>query len=318
MHQVTRWAVLVLAALLPTAAPGQAREEKDFTRTRDVIYGRKSGLALTMDVFQPARNANGRGIIFVVSGGWFSTPDAIFPPAFAEYLKRGYTVIAVVHGSQPKFTVPEIAEDLHRAIRFIKSKAGAYKIDPDRLGITGISAGGHLSLLMGTSGGPGDPKAADPVNRLSSKVAAVACFCPGTDFLNYGAKGKEMLARSFQPPFTAAVDFHEFDRGKALYVPVTDEKKQRDIARQISPISHVTADSAPTLIFHGDRDKLVPIQQSETMIARLKEAGVPCELVVRKGGDHVWPTIFLDAAQCADWFDRFLLGKVKEEKKDGK
>ena len=165
-------------------------------------------MALTMDVLQPAR-PNGAGVIWVISGGWFSKPEAFIPAMSSEYLKRGYTVFAVAHGSQPKFTIPEIAEDMHRAVRFIRTKAKDYNVDGNRLGITGISAGGHLSLLMGTAGGPGDPKASDPIDRASSKVQAVACFCPLTDFLNYG--GKEMLARSFKPPFTAATDYHEFD-----------------------------------------------------------------------------------------------------------
>jgi len=297
--------------LFLTAGLAYSEEKKEEPkRIRDVIYGRKFGMALTMDVFQPAK-PNGAGIIWVVSGGWFSSAAAVNPLLAATLVERGYTVFAVVHGSQPKFTIPEIAADLHRAIRFIRGNAKDYHVDGDRLGIMGISAGGHLSLLMGTSGGPGDPKALDPIDRGSSKVQAVACFCPPTDFLNYG--GKEMINRNFQPPYTAATDYHEFDSKKALYVPITDEKKLRAISRQISPISHVSASSAPALLFHGDKDTLVPLQQSESMVARLKEAGVKAELVVRKGADHVWPTMVLDFSQCADWFDKHL-GKGKDEK----
>jgi acetyl esterase/lipase len=282
-------------------------------RTRDVIYGRKFGLAMTMDIFQPA-NPNGAGVILVISGGWFSNPEA-FPPAWADlFLNRGYTVYAVAHGSQPKFTIPEIVEDLHRAVRFIRAHAKEYQVDPNKLGIMGISAGGHLSCLMGTSGRSGNPKATNPVDRESSKVQAVAAFCPPTDFLNYGEKGKEMLRRSFQPPFTAATDYMEFDQGKAVYVPLTDEAKVRAITRAISPIAHVTAESAPTLILHGDKDRVVPIQQAETLIARLKEVGVPAELVVRKDAGHVWPTMLQDFSLCADWFDRQLLKKSREDK----
>jgi acetyl esterase/lipase len=299
------WLLIGLAGLART------EEKKDEPkRIRDVIYGRKFGMALTLDVFQPSR-PNGAAVIWVISGGWFSSAEAINPLMSAELLKRGYTVFAVVHGSQPKFTIPEIADDMHRAIRFIRTKAKEYNIDANRLGITGISAGGHLSMLMGTSGSPGDPKARDPIDRESSKVQAVACFCPPTDFLHYG--GKEMLSRSFQPPFTAACDYHEYDVKKALYVAITDEMKQREIARKISPITYVSASSAPARIFHGDKDKLVPIQQAESMVAKLKEAGVPAELVVRKGADHVWPTLFLDFILCADWFDKHL-AKPKDEK----
>jgi acetyl esterase/lipase len=85
-----------------------------------VIYGRKYGTALTMDVFRPTQHADGLGVVFVVSGGWFSSPDINgLAPGFGPLLGRGYTVFAVIHGSQPKFTIPEILQDIHRAVRFI-------------------------------------------------------------------------------------------------------------------------------------------------------------------------------------------------------
>jgi dipeptidyl aminopeptidase/acylaminoacyl peptidase len=198
---------------------------------------------------------------------------------------------------------------MHRAVRFIRHNAKEYKIDPDRLGIVGASAGGHLSLMIGTSGKMGDPKAKDPVDRESSKVQAVACFFPPTDLLNWGEKGKELIDRQLQPPFTAAVDFHEFDPKKALYIPVTDEKKLREICREISPIYHVSEESAPTLILHGDADKLVPLQQSESILEKFKEKKVPAELIVRKGAGHGWATILSDMDVCADWFDKQLAKK---------
>jgi acetyl esterase/lipase len=313
---VAAWLLIVSSGAWQAAAPEPVADRADdgpnYTRTQDVIYGRKAGLALTMDVFVP-KKPNGVGIISVVSGGWFSRPEAINAAFYQEFLNRGYTVFAVVHGSQPKFTIPEIAEDMHRAVRFIRSNARKYDIDPDRIGITGASAGGHLSLLIGTSGCDGDPKAKDPVDRASSRVQAVACFFPPTDFLNYGEKGREMINRSFRPPFTAAVDYHEFDKDKALYIPVTDKAKLREISKQVSPITHVSARSAPSLLIHGDEDTLVPLQQSEVMVARLKEAGVPAELIVKKGADHGWPTILSDLGTFADWFDKHLR---KVEKKD--
>ena len=156
-----------------------------------MIYGRKYGTALTMDVFTPKQGANGAAVIFAVSGGWFSAHEAISLTFCREFLKRGYTVFAVVHGSQPKYTIPEIIEDMNRAVRFIRYHAADYGIDPNRIGITGGSAGGHLSLMKGAAGTDGDPKAKDPVDRVSSRVQAVACFFPPTDFLNYGEKGVE-------------------------------------------------------------------------------------------------------------------------------
>jgi acetyl esterase/lipase len=302
------WAVLGGAAV-------RAADDLPYTRTEDVIYGRKWGTALTMDVFTPKQAANGAAVVWAVSGGWFSSHEAINPGMISELIKRGYTVFAVVHGSQPKYTIPEVLEDMNRAVRYIRHHARDYHIDPDRLGITGGSAGGHLSLMQGVSGGPGDPKAKDPVDRESSRVEAVACFFPPTDFLNYGEPGKDALGRNtlagFKPPF----DFREQDPKTHSFVLITDEEKIREIGKKISPIYHISAETPPTLIIHGDADKLVPIQQAETFIDKLKEAGVPAELVVKKGAAHGWPDLGKDLTTIADWFDKYLAKKAQDRDK---
>jgi acetyl esterase/lipase len=260
-------------------------------------------------VFTPKKEANGAGIIYVVSGGWFSSHDTINVGFINEYLKRGYTVFAVVHGSQPRFTLPEIVEDMNRSVRYIRSHAKDYKIDPDKLGITGGSAGGHLSLMQGTAGDKGKAGAKDLVDQTSSRVQAVACFFPPTDFLNWGVDGKELNTETVQNPFKPPFDFHEREEGTNLFKPVTDPKKVHDLLRQLSPISHVSAESPPTFIMHGDKDMLVPIQQAEVMVAKLKEAGVPAELVVKKDAAHGWQNIAKDTVAFADWFDKYLLKK---------
>src|SRR4029453_1827996 len=179
--------------------------------------------------------ANGKGIIFCVSGGWVSD-KIMMNPAFAQpFLDRGYTVFAVLHGSQPKFTIPEVLEDMHRAVRFIRHNAKKYNVDPEKLGIAGGSAGGHLSLMQGTAPKAGDAKASDPIDRESSKVAAVACFFPPTDFLNYGEPGNVALGggtlKAFRPPF----DFWERDKETNKLVVIADEERRKAIGKSISP-----------------------------------------------------------------------------------
>jgi acetyl esterase/lipase len=297
--------LLVVAASLAQGA--QAADEPSFTRTEDVIYGRKQGTALTMDVFRPRGDANGAGVIMVVSGGFFSSHEAISPAFIRPLVERGYTVFAVVHGSQPRYTVPEIIGDLNRAVRFIHHQAKTYRIDPQRLGVTGASAGGHLSLMLGTGGGQGDPNARDPVERESSRVQAVACFFPPTDFLNYGAPGKELIrASDHGKPFRPAFDYRELDAESNLWVPITDPEKLRRITRDISPVSHVSADDPPTLIVHGNRDELVPLQQSQSFVERLKGAGVKAKLVVKEGAGHGWPEMVKDMEVLGGWFDEHL------------
>jgi acetyl esterase/lipase len=287
------------------AVAGRAGDGPPHKRLQDVIYGRKYGTALTMDQFRPTGKANGAAVVLVVSGGWFSNHAGVNPAAAAEFTRRGYNVFAVVHGSQPKYAIPEILEDMHRAIRFIRHHAKQYGIDPERIGITGGSAGGHLSLMQGTAGKPGDPKAKDPVDRASSRVRAVACFFPPTDFLNWGEEGKLVIPR-IPDVIKPAFAFHTRDAKTGGFVPVTDPEKVKAILREVSPVTHVSKESAPALIIHGDKDKLVPIQQGEVMVARLKEAGVAAELVVKRGADHGWKGMDKDLKTIADWFDRHL------------
>lgn len=273
----------------------------DYKRTQDVIYGRKFGTALTMDVFEPTKSKpNGVGLILVVSGGWFSSHQMILPSAYEPLLQRGYVLFAVVHGSQPKYTIPEVFQDMQRAVRFIRFHAADYAIDPNRLGVSGGSAGGHLSLMLGTRGGPGNPGAQDPIDRESSAVRCVACFFPPTDFLNYGKPGVDGVGvgilKDFKPAFGPQSD--------------TPEGRQK-LGREISPIYYVTSNMPPTLIIHGNADPLVPIQQSESFVERAKEVGATAKLIVKEGKSHGWPNWQADIVFCADWFDRYLRGIKK-------
>src|SRR5262249_26205854 len=158
---------------------------------------------------------------------------------FTPFLQRGYTVFAVCHGSMPRYTIPEIIQDMHRAVRFIRHTAKEHGIDPDRLGIAGGSAGGHLSLMIGTAGDAGDAKATARVEQQSSRVQAVACFFPPTDFLNYGEKDKLALGVGLLAPFKAAFEFNELDPKTRTYVPIRDVDRILAIGKDISPVNHV-------------------------------------------------------------------------------
>lgn len=300
---------LLLGWIVLAGRPAVVAADADsFTRTSDVVYGRKFGMALTMDVFTPKEKTNGAAVIWVVSGGWTSNRDNINLDFLKELLSRGYTVFAVMHGSQPKYTIPEAIADMTLSVRYIRAHAADFKIDPDRIGVSGGSAGGHLSLMLGTAGDLGDPQAKDAVDRTSSRVQAVACFFPPTDFLNYGTPGFAWLNRGPKDALRAPFDFHWWNPETKQF-EVVDETTRVKIAREISPAYYVTADDPPTLIIHGDKDALVPIQQSQLMMAKFKELGVPCELVVKTGEAHGWKNWHDDMRTIVDWFDKYLAKK---------
>ena len=184
-------------------------QEIKYSRTEDIIYGRKDGMALTMDVFQPEK-PNGIGVILLISGGWYSAHEALN----ADWIERikvlvnsNETVFAIIHSSMPKYKIPDIQRDIARAVRFIRFNSTKWNVDQNKLAIVGHSSGGHLSLLHATTALDGDINSKDPVEKVSAKVEAVACFYPPTDFLFFGAKGMNALAnprfQKFLPAFVA-------------------------------------------------------------------------------------------------------------------
>ncbi len=277
-----------------------------FSRDQDVIYGHDYGMALTMDVFTPERDANGAAVVFPASLGWGSNRRALEMMPVTELLSRGYTVFVVMHGSKPKFTITEVIEHLHRAVRHIRYHAERYKIDPDRIGATGVSSGCHLALILGTAGHKGKSHPRDPVGRVHSGVQAVACYFPPTDFLNYEAPGQDAIGRGALEYYRSCFDFHEFDKKENRFQRVTDENKIKAIGRDISPITHVSADDAPTLLIHGEADMVVPIRQAETFLDKLEAAGVSAKLVAKPEATHLYDGWENDMSILADWFDKHL------------
>ena len=262
--------------------------------TKGVVYGHRQGQDLTIDVLRPA-HPNGIGIVLMASGGWKSEAGSFRHWIAAPILRRGYTVFAVYHIPQPKATVMEITEEVYRAVRFIRHNAAQYGVDPQRLGVTGGSSGGHLSLMIATRGGPGDANATDPVDRESSAVQAVAIFYPPTDLLNLGNSTENLGDGG--PPKTFV---HAFGP------TVTNLEAWKIIGHEMSPIYYINSNLPPSLIYHGDADTLVTLDQSQRFQAEALKQGRTVELVIHHGGKHGWLSMPWDLLQFANWFDHYL------------
>lgn len=287
-----------------------AQDSLKYSKT-EIIYGRKDGMALTMLMLQPKQHANGKAIVYVLSGNWVSSERMMeaLPERSDLYIDAGYTLFGVMVGCQPRYAIPDEVGDLKRAVRFIRYHAAKYKIDADRIGITGSSSGGHLSLMIATADDVADSRSADPVDKVSARVQAAAVFYPPTDFLNYGkpntfsAVSQAGLALM---GVAGAFDFKVWNDTTRTYVPVTSMEKKMQIAREVSPVNFVSADDPPVLIIHGNKDIVVPIQQSESMIEKLKQAKVPCDFIIRDGGGHGWRNRDTEEKNFVDWFDKYL------------
>lgn len=279
-----------------------------YNRT-ELIYAHKDGMALTMTKLTPNEKAKGRALVMVVSGNWISdnSRTAMFLNRAEFFVNAGYTVFLVYHSSQPRYTIPDAEDDIRRAIRFIRYNAHLHGIDPDRIGITGNSSGGHLSLLAALLDDLNKANPRDPVDRVSSRIQAAAVFYPPADFLNWGNTNpqiqREILKRT---RLLGAFDFKRFNDTTGIYESIKDEESIRKIARDNSPIYAVTKDDPPVLIAHGDADLVVPLQQSKAMIDKLTEAGVPCELIVKPKGGHGWKGMEEQEQKFLEWFDKWL------------
>lgn len=233
----------------------------------DLVYGHKDGLAMTMDLYEADGDPNGAAILFMVSGGWVSkwAPADQMRPLFAPYLAKGFKVFAVRHGSSPRYGIPEAIADVQRSVRYVRSRAKDFEIDPNRLGAMGMSAGGHLALMLGTTGDDGDAEAKDPIEKVPSRIAAVVALVPPTDLRVAVWEAPESLPAYRMFP--------------ALNLPLKE-------AGPHSPVTHATADDAPALVIMGGKDELVPPKHGTWIAEALKREDVPHKLLIFEDAGH--------------------------------
>lgn len=275
-----------------TVSTGAVAQDKEFPIVPDVVYGHKDGLAMTFDVFTPKENANGAGVLFMVSGGWYSwyaAPETA-RPMFAPLVDAGFTVFAVRHGSSPRYGIPDAVSDVRLAVRFIRMNADKFKVDPDRLGVYGISAGGHLSLVLGTTSDAGNADDKDPVLRVSDRVQAVVAFVAPTDLTIMVKDAPDRLPA--------------YDRFPALNLELPR-------AKELSPLFYVSSDDPPTLLLAGAKDDLVPIDHNRRIQKALEENHVENKLIEFENATHSFGPDDSRQATAAmiEWFSTHLAKK---------
>lgn len=277
------------------------RSAGNFQQHCNLVYAEAAGVGLTLDVFEPAAESNGRAIVDVVSGGWHSDRvrlnEHIGLGAIDAFCAEGFTVFAVAPGSASHFTALEMVTHVHAAIRYVRAQATTWQIAPAPLGLCGVSAGGHLAALTALAPEAPDPKARQPWFQHGTEVSAVGLFFPPTDFLDYGG------------------NLFPFERGGEFSVPRLlfadglagkDDAAMRDAARKISPLHQIRTAHPPFFLTHATEDVVVPYNQSTRYVGALTAAGVEATLHTHDGPGHPWSTIAETCAEMATWFKERL------------
>lgn len=258
--------------LEPVAAPPGVRME------RDLPYIPDGDSAQKLDLYLPelAPEKPLPLIVHIHGGGWRGGNK--YPCPVAGLVRNGFAVASVEYRFSQKAVFPAQIQDCQAAIRWLRANSQKYSIDPERVGVIGASAGGHLSALVGMTGGK---KVFEPIGgnaELSDRISAVCDYYGPTNFYSVvqQAADDKNIANIFH--FNTPSDPYSSLIGAKL----DDQAK----SNSVSPVHYVSADCPPVLILHGTHDSLVPYAQSEEFAAALKQKGVAVWLQKLPGSGH--------------------------------
>jgi acetyl esterase/lipase len=294
---------IMIVAMLPTAAP---ESTPAVIVERDIVYATVNGEKLKLDLARPNTPGPHPLAVGFHGGAWkygskreISMPNAaIFDfggtgkISLMEFIARkGYVCVSVDYRLAPKHKWPAPAIDAKTAVRFLRAQAGKYGIDPDRVGVFGFSAGGHLAALLGTA----DKDAGldgDLYTEQSSRVQCVVDYFGPSDLSLYASS--EGIERAYMKPFLGAT-FAE----------------KPEVFKQASPITYVDKTDPPFMIFHGTLDVIVPIIHGEKLHEKLKAAGVDSTFINVYGKGHGWEgeTATRTREQAIEFMDKHLKSK---------
>lgn len=244
--------VLLISALFVSTLPLVAELRKD------IEFSSPGGVSLTLDAFVPDGKGPFPAVIIVHGGGWEAGSKTTYvPPLFEPLSRGGFAWFSINYRLAPAHRFEAMAEDVDAAIRWVKKNAKAFKVDPKRIALMGESAGGHLVSYAGARG------------RGETKVAAVVSFY-GVHDINARSRKMGAIGRNIEQ----------------LLVISTPNAEAEEKQRLASPVTYVHKQMPPYLMIHGTEDKAVPYDQSPLMCAKMKEAGVRCEVFTVEGAPH--------------------------------
>jgi acetyl esterase len=255
----------IFCVLCIAAAVASAQDTRTPTQA-DLVYGEANDQQLTMDYYAPKGPGPHPIAIIIHGGGYVGGTSRNGSEAYcADFLApAGYAVFAVNYRLAPRYPYPYMVNDVERSVRYLRYNAKKWDADPNKIALVGGSAGGFLSNMVGLLGAPGDPKAADPVDRESAKVQAVVTLFAQSSF--------------------ATVPLNS--NTHALLDPLIQQKGEQEALREASPITYVTRKAPPFLQILGDKDEYIPFTEATNLQAALEKDGVEAKVIRIPGGMH--------------------------------
>jgi acetyl esterase/lipase len=262
----------------------------------DIEYS-NVGSRVAMDIVRPKQPpSEPRPAIVLVHGGGFRAGNRqSYLPVAVRLAERGYVAATVSYRLAPRNQFPAAVHDVKAAVRFLRAKAGQYGIDAERICAMGGSAGGHLVLFLGLTGGVDEFEGSGPNREYSSRVACVVNYYGPTDFTQ--SYSKSVDAAQVLPQFIGG----DLDHSRAGHI-------------RASPLNWVTPGAVPILSIHGTKDTYVAYEHSVWLTERLLAAGVPSELETISGAGHGFKGQDAERAEqrAFAFFDKYLKEKAPQ------
>jgi acetyl esterase/lipase len=287
-------AIIAITAVVPTGVSAQQP-------LRDVPYSTVGNSSLCLDLYQ-AREPQAASplVIWIHGGAWRSGSKSDVP--IKGLLEHGFSIASVDYRLTPEAPFPAQVHDIKAAIRFLRSRATQYGLDPQRFLIAGASAGGHLAALVGVSTGVSELEGGErsTAPESSSAVAGIVSF--------YGASNLQTILDQSTPHGLSV----RVPALKLLLGGLPEEHPQQ--AKLASPVTHVDPHDPPLLLIHGDQDPQMPVQQAYELVNAYQQAQLPVELKIVTGGVHGGTGFF--EAEMLRSVAEFLTAATLVEKKD--
>ncbi|AWM37254.1 Monoterpene epsilon-lactone hydrolase [Gemmata obscuriglobus] len=285
-----------LAALAFSGSPAFAQKDPPVpdavTFEKGVEYTNPDDQHLQLNIARPKGDGPFPCVLCIHGGGFRAGSREGYNGQIVRLAERGYVAVTVSYRLAPKYPFPAAIHDTKAAIRWLRANAKKYGIDPDRIGVTGGSAGGHLAQFLGVTAGVKEFEGAGGNSTFSSAVKCVVNVYGPSDFTK--SYGKSVDAAEVLPLFLGG----NLEKARPLHI-------------KASPLYWVTPNAAPTLCVHGTEDKYVHVEQAEWLVDKLKAAGVEAELLKLEGAGHGFKGKDAETAERATiaFFDKHLKQK---------